>query len=171
MRIAALLLLALAFAAPAAAAAPRFGIFDLRDLARDSHNVYGDVKVAKSPAALHGFVVRCGAGCRFGSGWLSFAKAPSLDAADVAAATAVAGRFGWSVDLTLTRAGKARWSAFGKAATVRERRNGVPDVLAVVVDGSILALPYTSDTRYKRGTLRLTGFERAGALRAAKTLG
>jgi hypothetical protein len=171
MRIAALLLVALAFAAPAAAAGPRFAVFDLRDLAQASHNVFGDVKVAKRPGALRGTVVRCAAGCRFGSGWLAFAKAPSLEAADVASAKPVPGRYGWSVDLTLTAPGRARWSPFAKAAAARERRDGVPDVLAVVVGGSILALPYASDTRYEGGTLRVSGFARAGALQAAKTLG
>jgi hypothetical protein len=171
MRIAALMLVALALAGPAAAAGPRFGLFDLHDLARASHNAYGDVKTARSPTALHGTVVHCGAGCRFSSGWLAFAKGPSLAAGDVASAKAHAHRGGWSITLTLTARGQARWAAVAKVASARMRKAGVPDVFAVVVDGSILAVPFASDLRYKVGTLELYGFERAGALQTAKTLG
>jgi hypothetical protein len=172
MRIAALLLSALVLAAPAAAAEPRFGLFDLHDLARASHNDFGDVKVSRSPAALHGTVVRCAAGCRLGPGWLAFAKGPSLSAGDITSAKAQFGRrLGWSVALTLTTRGETRWSAFAKVADERRRANGVPDVLAVVVDGSILALPFANELRYGQGTLELTGFARAGARQAAKTLG
>ena len=83
MRLVSLLLLALVFAAPAAAAGPRFGLFDLSDLSRTSHNEFGDVRVSQRTTALRGTVVHCGTGCRFGSGWLAFAKAPSLNAGDV----------------------------------------------------------------------------------------
>src|SRR6185312_11595857 len=171
MRLVALLLVTLTFAAPAAAAGPRFGIFDLHDLAPASHNLYGDVKVARSSAALHGFVVHCGSECRFGPGWLAFARAPGLDAGDVASAKARAGRFGWSVQLVLTTRGRAHWTAFAKLDAARLRSQGVPDVLAVVAGGSIVALPYANGVRYQRGTLDLAGFSRAGALQTAKTLG
>jgi hypothetical protein len=170
MRLVALLLLALVFAAPAAAATPRFGLFDLHDLARASHNVYGDVKVSKHPTALKGTVVRCGTGCRFGAGWLSFAKGPSLTAGDVVSATAHSGRIGWSVDVGLNTRGQARWTAFAKIAAQRRKSSGVPDVFVVVVNGSILALPYANDVHHKQGTLDLIGFTRAGARLMAKTL-
>jgi hypothetical protein len=171
MRLVALFLLALVFAAPAAAAGPRFGLFDLNDLARASHNVYGDVKVSQRATALRGTVVRCGTGCRFGNGWLAFAKAPSLNAADVISAKAHSGRIGWSVDLGLTARGKTRWTAFDKLARQHARSAGFPDVLAVVIDGAILAAPYSNEVRYKNGALELVGFSRSAALRAAKTLG
>jgi hypothetical protein len=170
MRLAALLLVTLTLAAPAAAGVPQFGIFDLHDLAPTSHNLYGDVKVARSPAALHGFVVHCGSECRFGSGWLAFARGPGIGAGDVASAKALAGRFAWTVQLVLTTPGRAHWTAFSKLAAARLRSVGVPDVFAVVVGGSIVALPYANGVRYKRGTLDLAGFSRAGALLTAKTL-
>jgi hypothetical protein len=171
MRRIAILALALVFAAPAAAVVPRFGLFDLNDLARASHNVYGDVKVSQRATALRGTVVHCGAGCRFGSGWLAFAQGPSLTAGDVVFAKAHSGRIGWSVDLGLTTRGQARWTAFSKGATQRAKSKGYPDVLAVVVNGEILSVPYANDVRYKNGTLELVGFSRAAARRAAKALG
>ena len=136
-----------------------------------SQNAFGDVKVSQRTTALRGTVVRCGTDCRFGNGWLAFAKGPSLTASDVVSAKAHSGRIGWSVDLGLTARGQTRWTAFSKVALQRERSSGVPDVLAVVVGGEILALPYASDVRYKNGTLELVGFYRAAALRAAKSLG
>jgi hypothetical protein len=171
MRLVSLLLLALVFAAPAAAAGPRFGLFDLSDLSRASHNEFGDIKVSQRATALRGTVVRCGTGCRFGSGWLAFAKAPSLNAGDVVSAKAHPGRIGWSVDLGLTARGLVRWTAFSKLAAQRARSTGFPDVLVVVVNGEILSVPYANDVRHKHGTLELVGFSRANALRAAKTLG
>jgi hypothetical protein len=171
MRLVALLAVLLVFAAPAAAAAPRFGLFDLNDLARASHNSYGDVKVSQRATALRGTVVRCGTSCRFGSGWLAFAKAASLNAGDVVSAQAHSGRIGWSVDLGLTSRGAAQWTAFSKVAAQRATSTGFPDVLVVVVNGEILAVPYANDVRYKNGTLELVGFSRAAARRAAKTLG
>jgi hypothetical protein len=171
MRLVALLLLALVLAAPAAAAGPHFGLFDLNDLARASQNAFGDVKVSKRTTALRGTVVRCGTDCRFGTGWLAFAKGPSLATGDVVSAKAHSGRIGWSVDLGLSARGQARWTAFSKVARQRAKSSGVPDVLAVVVNGEILALPYASAVHYKNGTLELVGFYRAAALGAAKTLG
>jgi hypothetical protein len=170
MRLVALLSVLLVFAAPAAAGGPRFGLFDLNDLARASHNAYGDVKVSQRATALRGTVVRCGTSCRFGNGWLAFAKGPSLTAGDVVSAKAHSGRIGWSVDLGLTARGKARWTAFSKVAGQHAKSAGVTDVLVVVVDGEILALPYANDVRYKNGTLELVGFHRGAALRAAKAL-
>jgi hypothetical protein len=171
MRLIALLSLALVFAAPAAAAGPRFGLFDLNGLARASRNEYGDVKVSQRVTALRGTVVHCGTGCRFGSGWLAFAKGPSLTADDVVSAKAHAGRIGWSVDLGLTAHGLNRWTAFSNGAAQRAKSSGFPDVLVVVVNGEILSVPYANDVRHKNGTLELVGFGRANALRTAKTLG
>jgi hypothetical protein len=171
MRLVSLLLLALVVAAPAAAAGPRFGLFDLSDLSRASHNAFGDVKVSQRATALRGTVVHCGTGCRFGSGWLAFAKAPSLNAGDVVSAKAHAGRIGWSVDLGLTSRGQAHWAAFSKLAAQRLKSTGFPDVLVVVVNGEIRSVPYANDVRHKNGTLELVGFSRANALRTAKTLG
>src|SRR5437660_1125207 len=171
MRLVALLSVLLVFAAPATAAGPSFGLFDLHDLARASHNVYGDVKVSQRVTALRGTVVHCGTGCRFGRGWLAFAKGPSLTAGDVVSAKAHSGRIGWSVDLGLTARGKSRWTAISKVAMQREKSSGFPDVLVVVVNGEIVSVPYANNVRYKNGTLELTGFSRAAALRAAKTLG
>jgi hypothetical protein len=171
MRLVSLLLLALVVTAPAAAAGPRFGLFDLSDVSRTSHNEFGDVKVSQRTTALRGTVVHCGTGCRFGNGWLAFAKAPSLNAGDVVSAKAHAGRIGWSVDLALTARGLVRWTAFSKIAAQRAKSSGFPDVLVVVVNGDILAAPYANDVRHKNGTLELVGFSRANALRTAKTLG
>src|SRR5690348_9071232 len=73
----------------ASAAAPRFGLFDVnKGLAKASQNVYGDVQVSASRAALArraggATIVRCGGDCRLGRGWLAFAKAPLLTARDV----------------------------------------------------------------------------------------
>jgi hypothetical protein len=171
MRLVVLLLVTLVFAAPAAAAGPRFALFDLHDLGRASHNAYGDIKVSKRPTTLTGTVVHCGTGCRFGTGWLAFAKAPSLSGGDVVSAKAHSGRIGWSVDLGLNARGRSRWTAFAKLAAQRAKSSGVPDVLVVVVEGSILALPYANDVRHKNGTVELVGFTRAGALHMANTLG
>lgn len=171
MRLIAFVSLALVFAAPAAAAGPRFGVFDLNDLARASHNAYGDVKVSQRATALRGTVVHCGTGCRFGTGWLAFAQGPSLTASDVVSAKAHSGRIGWNVDLGLTTRGQARWTAFAKVAAQRAKSTGFPDVIVVVVNGEILAAPYANDVRYKNGALELVGFSRAEALRTAKTLG
>jgi hypothetical protein len=171
MRYAALLLAGLVLAAPAAAATPRFGVFNLdSDLARASRNEFGDVKVAEHKAALRGIVVRCAAGCRLGSGWLAFARPANLQAGDVSAARAHSGRIGWSVEVTLTARGRTRWTSFSRQAARHLRTNGVPDVLAVVVDGSILAAPFANDVRARHGTLELVGFRRADALRAATLL-
>jgi hypothetical protein len=172
MRYAAIFLAALALVGPAAASTPRFGLFNLdADLSRASRNEFGDVKVARRADGLTGVVVRCGAGCRLGSGWLAFAKRPSLSAGDVRGATAHRGRIGWSVDLSLSTRGRARWAAVSKSAARHFRSSGVPDVLAVVVAGSIVAAPFASDVRMKNGSLELVGFHRADALRAAKLLG
>jgi preprotein translocase subunit SecD len=171
MRFVALTCLALVLASPAAAATPRFGLFNLNsDLSKASRNEFGDLRLAKRPGTLHGVVVRCGAGCRFGSGWLAFSKQPSLNAGDVAGAEASLGRVGWSVHVQLTARGKSRWAAFSKAAVRHQRAQGVPDVFVVVVDGSVVAAPFASQVRAKDGSLELAGFHRADARRAAALL-
>ena len=81
---------ALALAGPAAAATPRFGVFDLQsDLAAASTTTYGDVAVKpRAAVAGHGVLAHCGSWCRFGSGWLAFGVKPALTRADVTAARA-----------------------------------------------------------------------------------
>jgi hypothetical protein len=177
MRILAVLAVALSLAGPAAAAVPRFGVFDLdTDLARASLNTYGDVRVASRQAALArrapgATIVRCGRDCRLGAGWLAFAKGPNLGAGDVAAAAArrVGGTL-WKLRVTLTGRGSARWAAFSRRAAARARARGLPDVFAVVVQGSVVATPFASDARHTAGTLELRGFSRAAAEQAARAL-
>jgi hypothetical protein len=173
MRLAALALLALVLASPASAAAPRFGLFNLNtDLSHASRNEFGDLRLAKRPGTLHGVVVRCvRPGCRFGAGWIAFAKRASLTAGDISSAKASSGRIGWSVHLRLTTRGKARWAAFAKTAARRARTQGVPDVFVVVVGGSVVAAPFANQIRAKGGSVELVGFHRADARRAAQLLG
>ena len=176
-RVLAAACVALVLAAPASAAGPRFGLFDLdADLAKASHNVYGDVLVVRSAAALArrapgAILVRCAAGCRLGSGWLAFAKAPRLDSTGLSAATAAPGVRGWSVKLTLTARGRTIWLQTSRAAAAKAKRTGLPVVYAVVIDGAIVALPFSSDVRQEAGTLELPGFTKTGAEKAARLLG
>jgi hypothetical protein len=177
MRLAAVACLALALAGPAAAAGPRFGVFDLdAGLAKASHNTFGDVHVTRSAAVLareaHGAtLVRCAADCRLGNGWLAFAKPPKLAAADLTGARAHLGRRGWSVSLTLTGHGRLAWQRTSRAAAAQAKRTGLPIVFAVVVAGAIVALPYSSDVRQSAGTLELPGFTKTGAEKTARLLG
>ena len=175
MRRLALPLVVLALAAPAsAAAAPRFALWDLQtDLSTASRNVYGDVDVKPLGAvATRGTAVRCGAWCRFGSGWLAFRTAPRLDAADVAGArVAYARRKGWFVDLTLRPAAAPRWAAFAAHVRNGTKLRGVPDVLVVVAGGQIAASPLATQVTSARGVVTLTGFSRAGATALARLLG
>ena len=169
MRPLAFLFAALALAAPASAAAPRFGLFDLHDLAKASRNEFGDVKpTARIPAAP--FAVECGAGCRFGPGWLGFTQLVGPTAADIRAASAGPGRIGWSVRLDLTARGRSRWRAYAAVAAARAKKAGVPDVVAVVVRGRILAAPLADTIRLVRGRLDVPGFSPANARTAAKAL-
>jgi hypothetical protein len=168
VRLVATVLVALCCAAPAAAAGPRFGFYDLHDLAKGSRNAYGDLQVTRGrPAAP--VVVRCAAGCRFGSGWLGFEHAVGPAFGDVAAAAAAPGRIGWSVKLGLSARGQSRWRTYLRAAKRRDRQAGVPDVLAVVVDGRILAAPFANQLRLVGGRLDVPGFSRAEARAAAKS--
>src|SRR5690242_20362691 len=168
MRYLAVVVLALALAAPAAAAVPRFGLFDLHDLAKSSRNEFGDVKVAaRQPSA--GFAVRCAAGCRFGSGWLAFTHAVGPDLGQVRSASAAAGRIGWSLRLALNARGQSAWLAYQRVANRRDRNTGVPDVVTVVAGGRILGAAYAEQVRLRKGVLDLPGFTRANARAAAKS--
>ena len=169
MRTAAFLFAALALAAPASAAAPRFGLFDLHDLAKVSRNEFGDVKPTRRvPAAP--FAVECGGGCRLGPGWLGFTQLVGPTAADIRSVSAGPGRIGWSVRLVLTPRGQSRWRAYARVATARAKRKGVPDVVAVVIGGRILAAPLADTIRLAHGRLEVPGFIPANAKTAVKAL-
>jgi hypothetical protein len=167
MRNLAALVVALVVAAPAAAASPRFALLDLHDLAHASKNAYGDVHPTKTrPRAA--LVVRCASGCRFGAGWLGFARGVGPVAGDVRSASATRGRFGWSVRLTLSPRGRSRWQAFARLARRHEQHAGVPDVLAVAVGGRIVAASYANDVGLAGRVLELPGFSRSEAKSVAK---
>jgi hypothetical protein len=168
MRYLAAFLIILCFAAPAAAATPRFGLFDLHDLTKTSRNEYGDVKVSPRPPAA-AFAVRCSSGCRFGTGWLGFVRSVGPAAGDVVSASARSGRIGWSLELGLSPRGQSRWRAFAKLAKVRARQAGVPDVLAIAVGARVLSAPLVDQIRFAGGRLELPGFTRAEARAAAKS--
>jgi hypothetical protein len=169
MRFGAILVAVLAFAAPASAGAPRFGLFDLHDLAKASRNEFGDVRPTRRlPNAA--FAVECGTGCRLGSGWLGFTRLVGPTAGDIRSASAGPARIGWSVRLGLTAVGQARWRAYSRVAAARARKAGVPDVLTVVVGGRILAAPLADTIRLVRGQLDLPGFTPANARSAVKAL-
>lgn len=174
MRLLTAFLCALVLAAPAAAAGPRFGLFDLQsDLAAASHDTYGDV-AAKPRAAVvgHGLLAHCGSSCRFGSGWLAFSVQPALTAADVTAARAqFSKRLGWTVALSLRPAAQARWAAFARRVAAAGRHRGVPDVLVVVARGEIAAAPLATEVAATHGGVTLTGFSRASAKLLASALG
>jgi hypothetical protein len=168
-------LLVLAFAAPAAASAatPRFALYDLQaDLAHASRNVYGDVQV-KPRAALggKGTLVRCGSWCRFGSGWLAFKTAPRLAPGDVSApAVRYSAHKGWTVRLTLSRAAAAKWTRLARNLKSGAELAGVPSVLVVVAGGQVAASPYSTQVSASGGVLTLTGFSRASAKALAENI-
>ena len=173
MRLFVAFFLFLSLAGPAAAAGPRFALFDLQtDLSHASRNPYGDVQVRPlAKVAGTGTVVRCGSSCRFGSGWLAFHAAPHLSAADVSAATArYSKRLGWSVALALRPRAAARWSLFAKHVAAGTKLRGVPDVLIVVAGGEVAASPFATQVSSAHGTVTLTGFSRASATALAKLL-
>ena len=168
MRSLAIVLAAFAVAAPASAATPRFALLDLHDLARASHNAFGDVHATRlRPHAP--LVVRCGGGCRLGSGWLGFAGRVGPAADEVVSASAAPGHIGWSLRLVLSERGRVAWTRFARGAARRERRAGVPDVLAVAVDGRVLAVPFANQVAFGGRRLDLPGFTRADARLAAKS--
>jgi SecDF, P1 head subdomain len=157
----------------AAATAPIFGLWNLQtDLSHASRNTYGDIAVKpRAVVAGKGTLVRCGTWCRFGSGWLAFAKPARLATADVADASArFSRRDGWVVQLTLRPAAQARWASFSRSVNAQARRNGVPAVLVVAVDGQIAAAPFSSQVAAKGGVVTLTGFAEAGAKKLASLL-
>jgi preprotein translocase subunit SecD len=176
MRLLVPALAALVLAAPASAAGPRFGLFDLDSgLARASHTVYGDVKVSPDASALArkapgATVVRCGDQCRLGTGFVAFSEGPLLTARDIAAPRAHPGLRGWNVSVTLTAHGRAAWARLSRTLRLTTRSTGLQPVLAIVLDGTIYALPFASDLRHTGTTLELAGFTPAGARHAAALL-
>jgi hypothetical protein len=164
----------LASSLAALALSPPFGVWDLQaDLAKVSHNAFGDVAV-KPRAAVegHGSLVRCGTWCRFGDGWLAFSARPALDRADVSRATPRFDRKkGWTVELRLTGAGWTRWQSFARRAERNGRKRGVPDVLVVTTSGQVAGTPIASQVVAAKGSITLTGFTRASAGAVAQALG
>jgi preprotein translocase subunit SecD len=170
------LLGALVFAGAASAGTPRFALFDVHtDLAQVSHNTFGDVKIWKRQAALtrragDASVVRCGGDCTFGAGWLAFTGAPALSAGDIVSAKAHRTKVGWSVALTLTQHGASSWKRFARQASLSGAARGVPDALAVVLDGTIVAQPLASQVRQGGTAVQVPGLSRKNALRVATLL-
>jgi hypothetical protein len=150
------------------ALAPPFGIWDLqRDLSPASRNDYGDVAARPRAELRSGTLLRCAAWCRLGDGWIAFDRPPALAASDVArATTAFSRRWGWTVRLELTPAGRRRWEAF--VELVRRRR--VPDVLVVAARGEIAAVPFASRVSGLHANVTLTGFSRASARAVERAL-
>lgn len=166
MRILGVVLAALALAGPASAAAPRLAVWDLQsDLAHASRNDFGDVAVKpRAAVAGKGTLVRCGAWCRFGSGWLAFGTAPRLATPDLHGVRVVyEKRLGWTVRAALSRPAAARWAHFARLTAERSRRRGVPDVLVVAARGVVVAAPLSSTVHARDGVLVLTGFSRSSA--------
>jgi hypothetical protein len=169
-------LAALALAGGASAGTPQFALFDVHsDLATASHNSFGDVKIWQRESALarraHGAtLVRCGSDCTFGPGWLAFSQKPALSAGDVISAKTHRSRTGWSVVLGLSARGKAGLARFQRQAARSGKTRGVPDALALVLDGTIVAQPLASQIHPGKATVEIPGFSRANALRAAKLL-
>lgn len=170
------LLGALVLAGGASAAAPRFALFDVHtDLAHASHNTFGDVKIWKRPAALAerakgATLVHCGDACTYGAGWLAFSGTPSLSSADIVSAKAYRSKIGWSVVVILTPGGMTRWKAFDTRAARSGATRGVPDPLALVLDGDIVAQPLDDQLRHGKTSVEIPGLSRANARRAAKLL-
>jgi hypothetical protein len=171
------LLAALALAGGASAGTPRFALFDVhRDLAAASHNVFGDVKVWKRSSALAGrargaTLVRCARDCTFGAGWLAFSRRPSLSASNVVSAKARRTRTGWSVVLGLDTGGTAALARFRRLAAISGKTRGVPDALALVLDGTIVAQPLANQIHQSKATVEIPGLSRANARLVAKLLG
>jgi hypothetical protein len=170
------LLGALVLAGGASAAAPRFALFDVHtDLAHASHNTFGDVKIWKRPAALAerakgATLVHCGDACTYGAGWLAFSGTPSLSSADIVSAKAYRSKIGWSVVVILTPGGMTRWKAFDTRAARSGATRGVPDPLALVLDGDVVAQPFDDQLRHGKTSVEIPGLSRANARRAAKLL-
>jgi hypothetical protein len=164
----------LASSLAALALSPPFAVWDLQaDLAKVSHNAFGDVAVKPRGAVTgHGSVVRCGAWCRFGDGWLAFSAPPALGRTDVSRAAArFDGKKGWTVELHLTGRGWTRWQSFARRADRDGRKRGVPDVLVVTTSGQVAGTPMASQVFAAKGSVTLTGFTRASARAVAQALG
>lgn len=167
---------ALVLAGGASAGGPRFALFDVHTgLAGPSHNTYGDVKVSQQQAGLAArargaTLVRCASDCTFGPGWLAFSGGPGLAGADVVTAKARRATLGWGVVLTLTRHGWSSWNRFSRQAARSGATRGVPDALALVLNGTIVAQPLASQVRQGKTTVEIPGLSRANARRAAKLL-
>jgi preprotein translocase subunit SecD len=170
-------LAALALAGGASAGTPRFALFDVHsDLATASHNTFGDVKVWKHESALArrargATLVRCGVDCTFGAGWLAFSRKPALSAGDVVSAKTHRTKSGWSVVLGLSARGKQGLARFQRQAALSGKTRGVPDALALVLDGTIVSQPLADQIRHGKATVEIPGFSRGNALRVAKLLG
>jgi hypothetical protein len=168
---------ALVLAGGASAGTPSFALFDVQtDLAGPSHNTFGDVKVWKRQAALTArtagsAVVRCGGDCTFSPGWLAFSRAPALSAGDVLAAKANGSKRAWRVVLTLSPHGWSSWTRFSRRASLSGGTRGVPDALALVLNGTIVAQPRADQLLRSKTTVAIPGLSRANALRVAKLLG
>ena len=171
------LLGALVLAGGASASTPRFALFDVHtDLAQASHNVFGDVKIWKRQAALASradgaTLARCGSACTFGAGWLAFSATPAITAADVTGAKAYRTKVGWSVVVTLTPRGVSHWKAFSLRAAKSGATRGVPDALALVLEGDVVAQPLADQLRHGKTSVQIPGLSRANALRTAKLFG
>ena len=164
----------LASSLAALALSPPFAVWDLQaDLAKVSHNAFGDVAVKPHAAvAGHGALVRCAAWCRFGDGWLAFSARPALARADVSRATPRLDRKnGWTVELRLTGPGWARWRSFAHRVELNGKKRGVPDVLIITASGQVAGTPMASEVFAAKGSVTLTGFTRASARAVAKSLG
>jgi hypothetical protein len=170
-------LAALALAGGASAATPRFALFDVHsDLASASHNAFGDVKVWKRESALArrapgATLVRCGGGCTFGPGWLAFSRKPALSAGDVVSAKTQRTKAGWSLVVDLSAHGTARLTDFQRQAALSAKARGVPDVLVLVLDGTIVAQPLANQLKLVRHALEVPGLSRANARLVARQLG
>jgi hypothetical protein len=174
--LAALALSGGASAGAASAGAPRFALFNVHsDLAAASHNSYGDVKVWKRESALarranRATLVRCGSDCTFGAGWLAFSQKPALSAGDVVSAKTRRTKSGWSVILRLSPHGTAAVAAFRRITALSAKTRGVPDALALVLDGTIVAQPLADQIRHGKATVEIPGLSHGNALRVAKLL-
>jgi hypothetical protein len=165
---------AVSLAGSASAATPRLALFDVqRDLARASHNAYGDVRVWKRSSALAArasgsALVRCGSDCTFGPGWVAFSGTPAFASGDVLSARAKRTKSSWSLILGLNRRGTAGLTRFQRLAALSGRTRGVADALVIVLNGTIIAQPLASQIRRTKAAVEIPGFSHTNAIRAAK---
>ena len=74
------------------------------------------------------------------------------------------------VVVTLTPRGVSRLKAFSRRAALSGSNRGVPDALAVVLAGEVVAQPLMDQLRRGKTSVELPGLSRANARRAAKLL-